>query len=145
MLYEVITPLIMQAALSGEVDGAINFWHFMAKMEAGGMQTLLPVSAAATALELDPETPLLGYVIPGKLVNEQPDLVAGLARASRAAKDKLAHDDAAFERLRDQMRVKTDAQYQALVAGFRAGIPSPGPVDEVAAGRMLSLMSYNFV
>ncbi|MDD8022647.1 MAG: ABC transporter substrate-binding protein [Paracoccaceae bacterium] len=134
-------PLIMEAALSGQVDAAINFWHFMAKMEAGGMHTLVSVSDAAQALGLDPETPLLGYVVPGDLVVKQPDLVAALARASRAAKAKLANDDAAFARLRDQMRAKTDAQYNALVAGYRAGIPGDGPVDEAAAGRMLALMA----
>ena len=134
-------PLIMQAALSGEVDAAINFWHFMAKMEAGGMVTLLPVADAAKALGLDPETPLLGYVLPGKLVEEKPDLVAALAQASRAAKEKLATEDAAFDRLRPQMKAKDDAQYQALVAGYRAGIPAPGPVDEAAAARMLALMA----
>lgn len=134
-------PLIMQAALSGEVDAAINFWHFMAKMEAGGMQTLLPVAEAAGALGLDAETPLLGYVVPGKLVDEQPDLVAALGRASRAAKDKLATDDEAFTRLRGQMNAKSDAQYTALVAGFRAGIPALGPVDEAAAAKMLALMA----
>jgi len=134
-------PLIMQSALSGEVDAAINFWHFMAKMEAGGMRPLVTVSDAAKALGLDPDTPLLGYVMPGKLVNEKPDLVAALAQASRAAKEKLATDDAAFARLRDQMKARDDAQYAALVAGYRAGIPAPGPVDEAAAGRMLALMA----
>lgn len=134
-------PLIMQAALTGEVDAATNFWHFMAKMEAGGMHTVLSVAEAAKALGLDPETPLLGYVVPGRLVEQQPDLVAGLARASRAAKDRLATDDTAFARLRDQMNARDDAQYQALVAGYRAGIPSAAPVDEAAAARMLRLMA----
>lgn len=134
-------PLIMQAALSGEVDGAINFWHFMAKMEAGGMKTLLPVADAARDLGLDPETPLLGYVVPGSLVDAHPDLVAGLAQASRAAKARLASDPAAFDRLRPLMNAKTDADFAALKAGFIAGIPAEGPVDEAAAARMLSLMA----
>ena len=30
----------------------------------------------------------------------------------------------------------------ALKAGFRAGIPAPGPVDEQAAGAMLALMAH---
>ena len=134
-------PLIMEAGVSGEVDAAINFWHFAAKMETRGMTTLVNVADAAQALGLDPETPLLGYVVSGKLVAEKPDLVAGLARASRAAKEKLASDDAAFARLRDQMKAKDDAQYAALVAGYRAGIPADRPVDEAAAGRMLALMA----
>ncbi|MEZ5686037.1 MAG: ABC transporter substrate-binding protein [Paracoccaceae bacterium] len=134
-------PLIMQAALSGEVDAAINFWHFMAKMEAAGMQTLLPVSEASQALGLDPETPLLGYVLPGKLVEENSDLVAGFARASRTAKEMLANDPAAFERLRPMMNAKSEAQFEALKAGYVAGIPAATPVDEAAAAKMLALMA----
>ena len=34
-----------------------------------------------------------------------------------------------------------DAQFAALKAGFRAGIPAPGPVDEAAAQKMLEIMA----
>lgn len=133
-------PLIFATAVSGEVDAAINFWHFGAKMEAGGMRTLLSVSDASRDLGLDPETPLLGYVVTGELLRDHPELVAGLTAASRAAKDLLATDDAEWDRLRPNMNADTDAQFAALVAGFRAGIPAQGPIDESAAGRMLELM-----
>ncbi len=133
-------PLIFGAATSGEVGAAINFWHFAAKMEAAGMRTLIDVSDASADLGLDPETPLLGYVVRGEMVRDNPDLINGLAAASRAAKDLLATDDAEWARLRPNMNAKTDAQFAALVAGFRAGIPAPGPIDEAAAGRMLELM-----
>lgn len=134
-------PLIFQAAVSGELAGAINFWHFMAKMEAAGMRTLVTVAEASTALGLDPDTPLLGYVIRGEMLRDTPDLAAGLAAASRQAKELLATSDAAWDALRPQMNADTDAEFQALKAGFRAGIPAPGPVDEAAADRMLRLMA----
>ncbi|MEL7261295.1 MAG: ABC transporter substrate-binding protein [Pseudomonadota bacterium] len=133
-------PLIFKSALSGEVDAAINFWHFLAKMEASGMRKLVDVADAATALGLDPGTPLLGYVVKGEMLRDNPALVQGLAAASRDAKDLLATDEAEWDRLRDRMNAKTDAQFDALKAGFRAGIPDAGPVDEDAAARMLALM-----
>ncbi|AHD11621.1 ABC transporter substrate-binding protein [Phaeobacter gallaeciensis] len=133
-------PLIFKAALSGELDGAINFWHFAAKMEATGMHKLVDISDAARELGLDPETPLLGYVVKGSLVREQPELVQGFAEASREAKVMLASDDAEWERLRRRMNAKSDAEFSALKAGFRAGIPAPRPVDPVAAARMLEVM-----
>lgn len=133
-------PLIFEAGQSGEVDAAINFWHFGAKMEAAGMRPLVTVAEAGAALGLDPDTPQLGYVVNGALLRDQPELVAGLARASRAAKVLLAADDAAWLALRPQMNAKTDAQFEALKAGFRKGIPAPGPVDEMAAARMLAIM-----
>ena len=133
-------PLIFKTALQGQTDGAINFWHFMAKMEAAGMRTLVDTATAAEALGLDPETPLLGYVIKGEMMAEHPELVAGLAAASREAKELLASDDAAWERLRPLMKADDEAQFEALRAGFLAGTPAPGPVDEAAADRMLQLM-----
>ena len=134
-------PLVFKTALQGETAGAINFWHFMAKMEAAGMRRLIDVSDAASDLGLDPETPLLGYVVKGEMVRDHPDLVDGLAAASRAAKDLLGSDAAAWDRLRDRMNAKSDAEFEALKAGFIAGIPAPGPIDEQAAARMLELMA----
>ncbi|MEE3316338.1 MAG: ABC transporter substrate-binding protein [Pseudomonadota bacterium] len=134
-------PLVFKTALGGETDAAINFWHFMAKMEAAGMRKLIDVADAARSLGLDPDTPLLGYVVKGEMLRDNPVLVKGLAAASRAAKDKLATDPAAFERLRERMNAKTDAQFDALKAGFIAGIPNKGRVDEAAADKMLRLMA----
>jgi NitT/TauT family transport system substrate-binding protein len=134
-------PLIFKTAMAGDLDGAINYWHFMAKMQAGGMRNLVSVDAAATALGLDPETPLLGYVLRGELLRSHPELVHGLAGASRAAKDLLAMDEAEWERLRPRMKVRSDAEFDALKAGWRAGIPAPGPVDEAEAAAMLRLMA----
>jgi NitT/TauT family transport system substrate-binding protein len=133
-------PLIFKTALDGSVAGAINFWHFNAKMQTAGMRKLIDIDDAARALGLDPTTPLLGYVVKGELL-QQPELVAGLAAASRAAKDILASDDAEWDRLRPLMNTKSDAEFVALREGFRAGIPDPGPVNEMAAARLLALMA----
>ncbi|MCR9086635.1 MAG: ABC transporter substrate-binding protein [Rhodobacteraceae bacterium] len=134
-------PLIFKTALDGDLDGAINYWHFMAKMDAGGMRPLVSVSEAAEALGLNPETPLLGYVLRGEMLRENPELVHGLAAASRAAKEMLASDDAEWDRLRPRMKAKSDAEFEALKAGWRAGIPDPGPVNEEEAAAMLRLMA----
>ncbi len=134
-------PLIFKSALSGELGGAINFWHFMAKMGASGMKPLVTVADAATDLGLDTETPLLGYVVKGEMLRANPELIEGLAAASRAAKDILATQDAEWDRIRPKMNANSDAQFTALKAGFREGIPNPGPVDEAGAAKMLKLMS----
>ena len=134
-------PLIFKAALSGEVEGAINFWHFNAKLEAKGMRTVIDVATAAEAMGLSAETPLLGYVVKGDMVRDRPELAAGLVAASRAAKEILATDEAAWDRLRPVMNAEADADFAALKAGYRAGIPAPGPVDEAAAARLYALMA----
>jgi NitT/TauT family transport system substrate-binding protein len=134
-------PLIFKSALDGEIDGAVNYWHFMARMKAAGMVELVSVAEAGAALGLDPETPLLGYVFKGALVRSDPDLVHAFGRASREAKDLLRVDDAAWERLRPMMPSKTDAEFAALKEGYRAGIPGTGSVDLASARAFFALMA----
>ncbi|MFB2533309.1 ABC transporter substrate-binding protein [Paracoccus sp. p4-l81] len=134
-------PMIMEAALSGEVGGAINFWHFMAKMKAKGMRQVVSVADAATALGLDPQTPLLGYVVKGDLVRDEPDLVDGLRKASRQAKDLLVNDDAAWDGLRPIMNAADDAEFTALRDGWRAGVPATDAVDVAEVAKVFALMA----
>jgi NitT/TauT family transport system substrate-binding protein len=134
-------PLIYKKALQGEMAGAINFWHFAAKMEAAGMRRLISAADAAKALGLDPDTPLLGYVIKGDLARAKPALAAGFAAASREAKEILARDDAEWNRLRPMMNAESDAEFAALKAGYREGIPSAAPVNEDAVRRLLAVMA----
>ncbi len=134
-------PLIYQTGLAGDLGATVNFWHFMAKQEAAGMRLLMSVDEAAADLGLDPDLPLLGYVVRESLVAENPELVEGLAGASRQAKDLLAESDAEWELVRPQMNAETDAEFEALKAGFRAGIPGDEPVDEASASAMLELMA----
>lgn len=134
-------PLIMKEALGGNISAAINFWHFAAKMKARGMTSLISVADAATDLGLDPQMPLLGYVLKGDMVRDKPELVAGLVAASRAAKEKLTSDPEAFNRLRPIMNAEEDEDFEALKAGFIEGIPAPGPVDAAAAAKVLEVMA----
>lgn len=132
-------PLIYKTALEGETDAAINFWHFLAKMEAAGMRELMSVTDAAEALGLDPNTPLLTFYMKEEFAQAHPELAQGLYRASRQAKDLLM-EDAAWEDIRPMMNAENEAEFEALRAGFRAGIPAEGPVDTEAANRMLQVM-----
>lgn len=134
-------PLIAQKAMDGEIDAAINYWHFLAKMQANGFRIVAPVDEAAAALGLDPKTPLLGYVFKGDFAREYPTLIDGFVEASRQAKRILAEDEAEWDALRPMMRAKTDGEFEQLKVGFRAGIPVETPVDTASAAEFLALMA----
>jgi NitT/TauT family transport system substrate-binding protein len=134
-------PMIYEAGLSGEVDGVVNFWQFLAKMKVNGMRELVSVADAATALGLDPATPLLGYVVTEELVKEKPELVSALKKTSRDAKALLMTDQAAWDRLRPIMNADTDEEFAALRDGWRAGVPADAPVDEANAAKVFKLMA----
>lgn len=134
-------PMIYEAGLSGEVDGVVNFWQFLAKMKVHGMRELITVADAATALGLDPATPLLGYVVSEDFLNEKPDLVAALKQTSRDAKTLLMSDEAAWDRLRPIMNADTDEEFAALRDGWRAGVPADAPVNEANVAKVFQLMA----
>ncbi len=134
-------PLIFKSALGSEFAGAINFWHFLAKMKASGMRQLISVEEAGKALGLDTNTPLLGYYVKESFLAENPGLAQAFYDASREAKDMLAASDAAWEAIRPRMNAKTDAQFAQLKADWLAGTPARGPVDPDSANRMLTLMN----
>lgn len=133
-------PIIMKAGLSGDNEGTINFWHFLAKMRAAGMRELISVEKAAGGLGLDPDVPLLGYVFKREFAEANPDIVMGFARSSWAAKELLRADDAAWEEIREMMNAANDEQYEELKTLWRAGIPIKGPVNEKSAADMFDLM-----
>ncbi|TYC50325.1 transporter substrate-binding domain-containing protein [Rhodobacterales bacterium] len=133
-------PLIFKTALNSETDAAINFWHFLAKMKASGMRELISVDTASTALGLNPDIPLLGYVLKESYLAENPQMAKALYQASRDAKELLATEDSAWEPLRDQMNVSNEAQFETLRRDFRAGTPPAGNVDEDDAATFYSLM-----
>ncbi|KMK65485.1 ABC transporter substrate-binding protein [Puniceibacterium sp. IMCC21224] len=134
-------PLIFKAGLSGELDGAINFWHFLAKMKAGGMRELISVETAATALGLNPDTPLLGYYMKESFITEHPGIAQALYDASQDSKALMASDPAVWDALRPMMNASTDAQFETLKADYVAGSPSRGPVDLDGADKFLKLMA----
>ncbi|SIO47218.1 NitT/TauT family transport system substrate-binding protein [Rhodovulum sp. ES.010] len=134
-------PLIFKAGLSGETDGAINFWHFLAKMQAAGMRELISVGTASEALGLDPETPLLSYVLKDGFLDAHPGIGKALYAASRDAKALLLESDAAWEAIRPIMNAKSDAEFVRLRDAWRAGIPQAGNVDPEAADMFLNLMA----
>lgn len=133
-------PLLHQKTLTGEFSGVINFWHYMAKLEARNFRTLISVEDAARDLGLDPDIPLLGYVMKGDFLEAHGDAVRGFAAASRAAKKMLLEDNAEWDRLRPMMQAANDAEFDRLKAGFLAGIPNGQSVDRDSAARFFALM-----
>lgn len=134
-------PLIMKAGLKGDTNATINFWHFLAKMKAAGMREVISTATAAKALGLDPNTPLLGYVLKESFIAENPGIAQALYQASRAAKERLANEESAWEAIRPIMNANNDAQFAALKADWIAGIPREGTPDTVEVAKMLELMA----
>jgi NitT/TauT family transport system substrate-binding protein len=131
-------PLMFKKALSGELDAVINYWHFTAKMKSRGMRSILSVADTSSALGLDSTTPLLGYVF-NRALPTSVSLMPNMVRASHGAKKILLQEQSAWDRLRPLMKAKNDSDFEFLVNGFRAGVPTE-PVNLKSVQAMLNIM-----
>ena len=128
-------PLLNQLMEQGDLDAALNFWHYAARLEAAGMRRLISIDEVLAGLGIDRELPMVGWVFKESWARAQPSAIDGFLRASAAAKKMLAESDAEWERLRPLMKAEDEATFVALREGFRAGIPTGSVAQAEAAAR----------
>ena len=116
-------PLLNELMLRGQVDAALNAWHYAARLEVAGMHALIEVPEILRGLGIDKPIPLIGWVFRDDWAAANGATVKNFLEASYEAKAILAGSDAEWERLRPKMRAENDAVFKALRANFRAGIP----------------------
>jgi len=135
-------PLLTEKFRSGELDAVLTFWQFAARLEGEGHVRVLGVEDALTALGLSARLPQLGFVVHDRFANANPAALAGLMRASRAAKAILASSDAEWLRLDPLTRAETPAIRSALAERFRAGsIPAWGDAERADAARLYAVLA----
>jgi NitT/TauT family transport system substrate-binding protein len=135
-------PLLNEEILSGRLDAVLNSWNFIAQLEAKGFKKLIGVEEATRDLGITTQVPLLGYVFDEGWAETHKEDVLALVRASRKAKDLLAHSDAEWERVRPLMKAPDDATFIALRDGFREGIPGRwGEAERADAVRLFAIMA----
>lgn len=125
-------PLLNELALSGQVDAALNVWHYDARLEANGMRPLIKLPEILAGLGVDKPMPLIGWVFREDWANQNRDALERFLAASQEAKALMAKSDAEWERLRPLMRAEDNATFVALKNGYRNGIASCEPADSQA-------------
>ncbi|WP_119461654.1 ABC transporter substrate-binding protein [Rhodospirillaceae bacterium SYSU D60014] len=135
-------PLLNEQIRLGRIDAIINYWNYLAPLEAKGFRTVISVEAAARELGIGSDLPLLGYVFDESWGEAHRDAVSALVRASRKAKRILEQSEAEWERLRPMMGASDEATFRALRDSFRQGIPeSWGNAERADAARAFALMA----
>jgi NitT/TauT family transport system substrate-binding protein len=122
-------PLLNELALSGQVNAALNVWHYDARLEANGMRPLIKLPEILSGLGVDKPIPLVGWVFREDWAAQNPQVMERFMAASMEAKSIMAKSDAEWERLKPLMRAEDNATFLALRAGYRNGIPHCAEVD----------------
>jgi NitT/TauT family transport system substrate-binding protein len=135
-------PLLSEKLVQGELDAALVYWPFAARLEARGLHRLIAIADVQEALGVPRTTPQLGYIFKESWGKSSPERVAAFARASRAAKAIMKESDAEWERLRPLTRAEDDATLVALRQRYREGIvASWGEAERQAATRLFAVLA----
>lgn len=135
-------PLLNQQLLAGRIDAVINFWHYVARLEAQGFRSVWPVEEMTKALEIESRIPLIGFVFRQAWAEKHGTALRALLEASFEAKEILRASDEAWLDLRPLMKAKDDATFHALRDGYRRGIPLGwGPKEQKDAERLFDLLA----
>jgi NitT/TauT family transport system substrate-binding protein len=126
-------PLLNELMLRGQVDAALNVWHYAARLEGAGMKPLIEVPEMLKGLGVEKPIPLIGWVFREDWASANSAVVKGFLAASYEAKAILASSDASWELLRPKMRAENEMVFKALRTGYRAGIPVCADQDTLAA------------
>jgi NitT/TauT family transport system substrate-binding protein len=126
-------PLLNELALRKQVDGALNYWHYAARLEANGMRTLIKMPEILRGLGIERPIPLIGWVFREDWAANHAEAVKAFLAASYEAKAILARSDAEWARLKPMIRAENEVIFRALRAGFREGIPTCSDPDTMTA------------
>ncbi|GLK80711.1 ABC transporter substrate-binding protein [Methylopila turkensis] len=137
-------PLLSEQLRLGRVDAVLTYWHFAARLDAEGFPKLVDVTDILRDLGVSPPPPLVGFVWREALSRDAGRGLAGFFRAVAAGNETLKTSDAAWERLRPSMQVKTDAEFTRLRDYFRAGVPGPWSQADVTASEKLHKLLADF-
>lgn len=115
-------PLLAEQLKDGRLDAVLNFWTFTARLEAQGFRRVISMSEVMTALGIDPQPALVGFIWQESAEAALLPAIDAFLSAAREGNQLLATSDAPWERLRPMMKAADDKEFEALKAGYRSGI-----------------------
>ncbi len=123
-------PLLAEKLRSGELDAALNYWHYNARLEAEGFRVLVSAEDAANALGASGPVSSIGYVFSERSAEALP--IGDFLEASAETKRLLAESDEEWQRLADSGAIKDGPEALAKLRDrYREGIPARALPDEL--------------
>ncbi|MCJ2131139.1 ABC transporter substrate-binding protein [Methylobacterium sp. E-045] len=130
-------PLLALKLEQGELDAALLYWTYCARLEPKGFTRLIGSDDIMRAFGATGSIALIGYLFEGATVSDKAEAIAGFARASRTAKEMLANDPTTWDVVRPLMSAEDEPTFEALKRDFLAGIPRRPLATERTDGERL--------
>ncbi len=130
-------PLLNRLMLQGNVDSAINFWHYNARLSANGYQLLISVPQMLSELGISGQVPLLGWIFDRQWATEQNEALTAFLQASKEAKQRLLLCDEEWQRIRHLTKADNDDVFIALKNEYRNRLLKKFSTEELNASQQV--------
>ncbi len=118
-------PLLGAKLQQSELDAALTFWNFAAKLETEGFVQAMSVADCAVALGLPPRLDLIGFVFREDWAAGAASGIDGFIAAAADAERLLATSPAEWQAIRPLMGAPDDRLFDRLRERFSAGVAAP--------------------
>lgn len=133
-------PLLTQETRSGRLDAVLNFWTYAARLQGDNYRAIIEMDDVLKALGIAPVPSLVGFIWREETEAKKGAEIAAFLSAVEQGNSILATSDAAWDRIRHLVRPENDAEFAAIKAYYRAGIPSPWTGAETRSAEKLTQM-----
>jgi NitT/TauT family transport system substrate-binding protein len=127
-LKDIVNPLFAQAPIlykkmqDKSLEAAINFWHFNAKLESKNIKPLIEIKDILEELEIQKDVSFVGWTFDTQFANNNKEIINAFLKASKESKEILKNSDEEWIRIKKQMNVKNDKEFESLKNGYKKGI-----------------------
>lgn len=134
-------PLLSEEFRNGRLDGVLNFWTYSARLLGEGHMRLVGMDEILAGLNIAPVPSLVGFVWKAETAATRQAEIDTFFKVIGKANQILATSDDAWDDIRKLVRPKSDAEFAAIKAAYRSGIPGPwSPQQTESAQRLFDLL-----
>ena len=134
--------VINEQIIEGNVDAVLNFWHYNARLKASGMNELMSVKSMLQEMDLNSNTPLLGWAFDKEWAEKNIQLITSFLDSSFDTKAMLLNDMGRWEKLKKSMKAEDDDKlFISLRDAYMDGIVNEFKVEHIdSANSVFTLM-----
>ena len=134
-------PLLSETLKRGDIQAAVNFWQYNARLPQPAFVELVRVEDMLPALGLAADTPLLGWVFSERWAAANPKAARGFLAAAKEAREMLASSPEEWRQIAPLTQTEDAQVLERLRQAYRSGVAGRAPADPgAAAQRLLDLL-----
>ena len=131
-------PLLTEEVRAGRLDAVLDFWPYAARLQSESYRKLITMDEVLKGLDISPVPSLVGFIWREGTEAKKAAEIAAFLSAVEQGNAMLAKSDAAWDRIRPLVRPESDAEFAAIKAYYREGIPAPWTGAQTRAAEKLT-------